>query len=108
MREAINTLCHINKTTTFLIWQAGFQKVKNYGRHQLFAVIFLVEEELEDNKGTIRIRISKNNGDYHSLTFLYLIRNGECTMREAINTLCHILEICIYSVTLSKVSLNGW
>jgi hypothetical protein len=32
-------------------------------------------------------------GDYHSLTFLYLIRNGECTMREAINTLCHILEI---------------
>jgi len=34
-------------------------------------------------------------GDYHSLSFLYLIRNGECTMREAINTLCHILEICM-------------
>ena len=47
-------------------------------------------------------------GDYDSLNFLFLITNGECTMREAINTLCHILEICIYPVTLSKVSLNGW
>jgi hypothetical protein len=35
--------------------------VKNYGRHQLFAVIFLVEEEFEDTKGTIRIRLSKKN-----------------------------------------------
>jgi hypothetical protein len=26
-------------------------------------------------------------GDYHSLSFLFLITNGECTMREAINTL---------------------
>jgi hypothetical protein len=34
-------------------------------------------------------------GDYDSLNFLFLITNGECTMREAINTLCHILEICI-------------
>jgi hypothetical protein len=47
-------------------------------------------------------------GGYHSLNFLYLITNGECTMREAINTLCHILEIFIYPFTLSKVSLNGW
>jgi len=28
-------------------------------------------------------------GDYHSLNFLYLITNGECTMREAITTVCH-------------------
>ena len=45
-------------------------------------------------------------GDYHSLSFICLIRNGECTMREAIKTLCHILEIFIYPVTLSKVSLT--
>ena len=45
-------------------------------------------------------------GNYHSLNFLYLIINGECTMRKAINSLCHILEICKCSVTLSKVSLH--
>ena len=28
-------------------------------------------------------------GDYHRLSFLYLITNVECTMREAITTVSH-------------------
>jgi hypothetical protein len=35
-------------------------------------------------------------GDYHSWNFPYLITNGECTMREAISAVRHILEICKY------------
>ena len=45
-------------------------------------------------------------GDYHSLSFLFLITNGECTMREAIAAVHHILEICKWSVTHSKSQLT--
>ena len=47
-------------------------------------------------------------GDDHSWNFLYLITNGECTMREAIAAVHHILEICKWSVTHSKVNLHRW
>ena len=35
--------------------------------------------------------------DYHSLNFLFIIINEKCTMREAIATVCRILEIFLYS-----------